>query len=103
MKKFITFGHHNATLERVKSTATLQLNTIPANIPLYMPLAELADAMNQVDFFNIVSILPGKGKIVFTVSKGATNSDVIDATCNVIDEVFDTNPVVSNERIEEIV
>lgn len=103
MKKIITFGQHSATLERVKSAATLQLNTIPAHIPLYMPLAELADAMNQVEIFNVVSIFPGKGKIVFTVSKEATNADVIDATCNVIAEVLDTNTVVSNERAEEIV
>lgn len=103
MKKIITFGQHNATLERVKSAATLQLNTIPANTPLYMPLAELADAMNQVEFFHVISIFPGKGKIVFTVSKEATNAGVIDATCNVIAEMLDTDIVVSNERAEETV
>lgn len=103
MKKIITFGQHNATLKRIKSAATLQLNTIPASARLFMPLAKLADALNAVEIFDVVTILPGKGKIFFSVRNGATNTDVIDAICSVITEVFCTDTVVSNEKAEEVV
>lgn len=103
MKKIITFGQSTAILERSKMAATLQITPIQTNTPLPMPLAELADALNEAENIDVHAILPARGKIAFTVEKGASNAEVIDIVCDAIAAVFDTDTVVSNERAETIV
>lgn len=68
-----------------------------------MPLAELADALNEAENIDVHAILPARGKIAFTVEKGANNAEIIDTVCDAIAAVFDTNTVVSNERAETVV
>lgn len=103
MKKNITFGQNIATLERSKMAAYLEITTLAAATPLNMQLAELADAMNEAKSINVHTILPARGKIIFTTEKGASNSDVICTVCDAITRVFNIVPIVSNERAKEIV
>lgn len=68
-----------------------------------MPLAELADAINEAENIDVHTILPTRGKIAFTIEKGASNAELIDTVCDAIAAVFDTDTVVSNERAETVV
>lgn len=103
MKKIITFGQNIATLERSKTAASLEITTLAAATPLNMRFAELADAMNEAKSINVHTILPARGKIIFTTEKGASNSDVICTVCDAITRVISIVPIVSNERAKEIV
>lgn len=103
MKKIITFSRNTAILERSKTAATLSIALSQANAIFPMPLAELADTMNEVDFINIHTIMPTFAKIAFTIDKETTNTELIDSICNAISSVFDTDTVVSNERAEAVV
>lgn len=103
MKKIITFGHNTAVLERSKSAASITVTPIPGNTPLPTQIAELADKLNESDIVDVFHILPGRGKICFTVEKSATNADVIDVVCDAVTCVYDTDTTVSNERAETVV
>lgn len=87
----------------LKTAASLEITTLAAATPLNMQLAELADAMNEAKSINVHTILPARGKIIFTTEKGASNSDVICTVCDAITRVFNIVPIVSNERAKEIV
>lgn len=103
MKKIITFGHNTAVLERSKSAASIAITPIPGNTPFPSLIAELADKLNESEIIDVFHILPGRGKIVFTVERRATNADVIDVVCDAITCVYDTDTTVSNERAETVV
>lgn len=68
-----------------------------------MPLAELADALNEAENIDVHAILPTRGKIAFTIGKGASNAEIIDIVCDAIAAVFDADTIVSNERAETVV
>lgn len=104
MKKIITFGRRTAILERSKMAATLQIVPDQTNTPFPMPLAQLADAINEAENIDVHAILPTRGKIAFTVEKDASNTEIIGTVCDAIAAVFDTDSlVVSHERAETII
>ena len=78
--------------------ATLQIAPVQTNTPLPMPLAVLADALNEAENIDVHAILPARGKIAFIIEKGVSNAEIIDTVCDAIAAVFDTDTVVSNER-----
>ncbi len=99
MKKEITFNDCSAILERVKCAAMITLSPLHINDRLTPYLAELADALNDVEFINVFSILNTQGKLCFTVNKGIRNNEVLDAVCDAITRVFDANITIANVRI----
>ena len=103
MKKIITFGQNTAILERSRMIATLQIAPVQTNTPLPMPLAVLADALNEAENIVVHAILPARGKIAFIIEKGVSNAEIIDTVCDAIAAVFDTDTVVSNESAETVV
>lgn len=98
MKREITFSNSVATVERSKSAALLQLS--PNQVD---KLAILADVINESDGITVITILPPRGKVVFTVEKSITNSEVIDVVCEAISRVFDADTSVSYARPENAV
>lgn len=98
MKREITFSNSVATIERSKSAATLQFLSFQED-----KLAILADAINESECITVITILPPGGKVVFTVEKSTTNSEVIDIICEAISRVFDTDTSVSYARPENAV
>lgn len=98
MKREITFSNSVATVERSKSSALLQLS--PTQID---KLAILADMINESEGINVITILPPRGKVVFTVEKSISNSEVIDIVCDAISRVYDVDTSVSYARSENAV
>lgn len=95
MKREITFSNSVATVERSKSAALLQLSPIQVD-----KLAILADTINEADGITVITILPSRGKVVFTVEKSITNGEVIDVICEAIGKVYDADTSVSFARTE---
>ena len=98
MKREITFRNSVATVERSKTAALLQVSTTEAD-----KLAILADAINESECITVITILPPRGKVVFTVEKSTTNSEVIDIVCDAISRVLDADTSVSYARPENAV
>jgi hypothetical protein len=98
MKIEITFRNSVATVERSKTAALLQVASTEAD-----KLAILADAINESECITVITILPTCGKVVFTVEKSTTNSEIIDIVCDAISRVFDADTSVSYARTENAV
>lgn len=103
MKKIISFNDGVAILERSKTAATLEVRAANITGPLPMSLAQIADAINEAENIDVHLILPSRGKIAFTASKGMSNTELLDTICDAIAGVLDTDTVVSNERAETII
>lgn len=97
MKKVITFRQAVVTLERSREAGLLEIAPAPAE------LAQLADRINEADNIDVYAILPVRGKIAFTVEKETSNNELIDAVCDAIGEVFDSDIMIVNARTQAIV
>ena len=97
MKKEITFRNSVAIVERSKTVALLQVLSAETD-----KLAILADAINESECITVITILPPRGKVVFTVEKSTPNSEVIDIVCDAISRVFDADTSVSYARPENV-
>ena len=98
MKREITLRNSVAIVERSKTAALLQVSSTKAD-----KLTILADAINQSECIKVIAILPPRGKVVFTVEKSTTNSEIIDIICDAISQVFDADTSVSYARPENAV
>lgn len=96
MKRIIEFEGHSAILERYGKACLL---TLDPGCSLY--LMDLADSINIVDFVYVHTVLPGKGKIAFTVDADLHNRDLIDCVCEAIGIVFCTGTTIKYPADED--
>lgn len=94
MKKEIIFRNSVVTVERTKTAAILQIS--PADTD---KLAILADTINNSECITVITILPSRGKVLFTVERSTENSEIMDVVCNAISHVYDVDTTICHTGI----
>lgn len=97
MKKYIKFGAHVVNIYRSGSHHTASIISAYGSNRIGR-LANIADELDSHDQIEVTGIYPMAGVVIFYVGN-MTNTELLDAVCDAISHVYNTDVVVSDERI----
>ena len=96
MNRIIEFKGGTVYVERRKSAGIVRVDPCRTS-----ELVELADCINETGRIAVVTVMPPEGQIMMVLDNKISNGDIIDAVCDAVGKVYDSDCTVKYAKIPE--